>query len=101
MLAPMEDVQFLSSSFAFPLEPKMQKKRKHLWRQLPPIPPQTGQVAMVSPSSIVAVKDEDIGDARSAEDIGSSSDEDEAKRLMMERQEAMLIQSVFGRFRWF
>ena len=56
---------------------------------------------MVSPSSIVAVKDEDIGDARSAEDIGSSSDEDEAKRLMMERQEAMLIQSVFGRFRWF
>ena len=104
MLAPMEDVQFLSSSFAFPLEPKMQKKRKHLWRQLPPIPPQVGQDAMVSPSNIVAVKDEDeeqIGEPRIAEDIGSSSDEEEAKRLMMERQEAFLIQSVFGRFRWF
>ena len=80
------------------------KKRKHLWRQLPPIPPQIGQVAMVMPSSIVAVKDEDeqqIGDARAAEDIASSSDEEEAKRLMMERQDARLIQSVFGRFRWF
>ena len=103
MLAPMEDVQFLSN-FAFPMEPKMRKKRKHLWRQLPPIPPQIGQVAMVMPSSIVAVKDEDeqqIGDARAAEDIASSSDEEEAKRLMMERQDARLIQSVFGRFRWF
>ena len=82
----------------------MRKKRKHLWRQLPPIPPQIGQVAMVMPSSIVAVKDEDeqqIGDARAAEDIASSSDEEEAKRLMMERQDARLIQSVFGRFRWF
>ena len=77
------------------------EKIKHLWRQLPPIPP---EVAMVMPSNIVAVKDEDeeqIGDARIAEDIGSSSDEEEAKRLMMERQEAFLIQSVFGRFRWF
>ena len=88
----------------FPHGAKDAKKRKHLWRQLPPVPPQIGPVAMVSPSSIVAVKEEDeqqIGDVREAEDIASSSDEEEAKRLMMERQEARLIQSVFGRFRWF
>ena len=59
---------------------------------------------MVSPSSIVAVKDEaqqQLGAAREAEEVGSSSDEEEAKRLFMQRQDARLIQSVLGRFWWF
>ena len=59
---------------------------------------------MVMPSSIVAVKDEaqeQLGAARGAEEVGSSSDEEESKRLFMQRQDARLIQSVLGRFWWF